>query len=117
MKQLREQAKDGTLAEVLQMFVLSWHVKTESNPFLRNRREAGSGDYGDSDDYGGYDENYDDYDEEGDEEDEDEDSQIQVTTYLPDLKISEHPHRHHHGEGTIDKKVNIRIIDNEDIKK
>lgn len=106
VKQLREQATDGTLAEVLQLPVISWLVKTNSNPFLRNRREAGSGDYGDSEDYGGYDEDYDgDYDEEGDEEGEDEDSR--VTTYMPDLKTSEHPHRHHHGEGTIERKVSI----------
>jgi len=109
VRQLREQAKDGTLAEVLQLPVISWHVKSDSNPFLRNRREAGSGDYGDSEDYGGYDEDYDaDYEEEGDEEGEDVDLRAQVTTYIPDLKTSEHPHRHHHGEGTIERKVSIR---------
>ncbi|RLU24041.1 hypothetical protein DMN91_004250 [Ooceraea biroi] len=113
VKQLREQAKDGTLAEVLQLPVISWRVKTDSSPFLRNRREVGSGDYG-SEDYGGYDEDYDgDYDEEGDEEGEDEDSRVQVTTFIPDLKTSEHPHRHHHGEGTVDRKS--EDIDEEEI--
>ncbi|XP_011876234.1 PREDICTED: dystroglycan isoform X2 [Vollenhovia emeryi] len=108
VNQLREQAKDGTLAEVLELPVISWRVKTIQNPYLRNRREAGSGDY-DSDDYGGYDENYDDdYDDE-DEEDDNEDSRVPPTT-IPDLK---HPHRHHHGEETID--WNSENIDEEQI--
>lgn len=81
-------------------------MRTDSSPSLRNRREAGSGDYGD-----GYDDNYDDnyedneddYDgEEG--EDDNEDSRV-PPTYVPDMKIPEHPHRHHHGEETIDWKV------------
>lgn len=106
MKQLREQAKDGTLAEVLQLPVISWRVRTDFNSVLRNRREAGSGDYGDSEDYGGYDDDYDgDYDEE-DEEDDNEDSQV-PPTFMPDLK---HPHRHHHGEETIDWKVSRNRI-------
>lgn len=106
MKQLREQAKDGTLAEVLQLPVISWRVRTDFSSVLRNRREAGSGDYGDSDDYGGYDDDYDgDYDEE-DEEDDNEDSQV-PPTFMPDLK---HPHRHHHGEETIDWKVSRNQI-------
>lgn len=101
MKQLGEQAKDGTLAEVLQLPVLLWCVKADLNLFLRNRREAGSGDYGNSDDYG-----YDDYDGDYDENDEDgetdnEDAHVEPT-YIP----PEHPHRHHHGEETIDWKVN-----------
>ncbi|XP_072747306.1 uncharacterized protein [Anoplolepis gracilipes] len=107
VKQLREQAKDGTLAEVLQLPVISWRVRTDSSPSLRNRREAGSGDYGDADGYDdNYDDNYedneDDYDgEEG--EDDNEDSRV-PPTYVPDAKIPEHPHRHHHGEETIDWK-------------
>jgi len=107
VKQLREQAKDGTLAEVLQLPVISWRVRTDSSSFLRNRREAGSGDYGDSDDYG-YDDDYDDdgdYDEE-DEEDDNEDSRV-PPTFMPDLK---HPHRHHHGEETIDWKVSCNSV-------
>ncbi|XP_025266247.1 dystroglycan isoform X2 [Camponotus floridanus] len=107
VKQLREQAKDGTLAEVLQLPVILWHVRTDSSSSLRNRREAGSGDYGDADGYDdNYDDNYedneDDYDgEEG--EDDNEDSRV-PPTYMPDVKIPEHPHRHHHGEETIDWK-------------
>ncbi|XP_018402407.1 PREDICTED: dystroglycan-like isoform X2 [Cyphomyrmex costatus] len=98
VKQLREQAKDGTLAEVLQLPVLSWRVRTDLNSFLRNRRETGSGDYGDSDDYGGYDDDYDgDYDEENEEDDNDDNLGVSPT-YVPDSK---HPHRHHHGEETI----------------
>ncbi|XP_018048048.1 PREDICTED: dystroglycan isoform X2 [Atta colombica] len=101
VKQLREQAKDGTLAEVLQLPVMSWRVRTDLNSFLRNRREAGSGDYGDSDDYGGYDDDYDgDYDEENEEDDNDDNFGVSPT-FIPDLK---HPHRHHHGEETIDWK-------------
>lgn len=108
VKQLRKQAKDGTLAEVLQLPVILWHVRTDSSPSLRNRREAGSGDYGDADGYDdNYDDNYedneDDYDgEEG--EDDNEDSRV-PPTYMPDVKVPEHPHRHHHGEETIDWKV------------
>lgn len=94
MKQLRKQAKDGTLAEVLQLPVLLWRVRADSSLFSRNRREAGSGDYGNSDDYG-YDDDYDgDYDE--DDEDGETDNEDALT---------EHPHRHHHGEETIDWKV------------
>lgn len=114
---MREQAKDGTLAEVLQLPVILWYAKTDSSSFLRNRREAGSGDYGDSDDYGGYDEDYDDDYDEGDEEggDDNEDSQVQPT-YMPDLSnareniVPEHPHRHHHGEETIDWTVSCDAL-------
>jgi len=100
VKQLREQAKDGTLAEVLQLPVLLWRVRADSSFFLRNRREAGSGDYDNSDDYG-YDDDYDgDYDEDDEDgEIDNEDAQIQPTS------MPEHPHRHHHGEETIDWKV------------
>lgn len=107
VKRLREQARDGTLAEVMQLPVLVWRVKTESSSLLRNRREAGSGDYGTD----GYDEpNYnEEYDEEYDEEDDEDgdDSQVQPT-FVPDTSAPrgnlapEHPHRHHHGEEAID---------------
>lgn len=114
VKELREQAKDGTLAEVLELPVISWRVRTDSSSFLRNRREAGSGDYSETDDYG-YDEDYDgDYDEDDEERgDDNEDSQVQPT-YMPNLfagrenRVSEHPHRHHHGEETIDWNVSRR---------
>ncbi|CAL7949940.1 unnamed protein product [Xylocopa violacea] len=106
VKHLREQAKDGTLAEVMQLPVLFWRVKTDSTLLLRNRREAGSGDFGNPDDY---DDNYDyeEYDEEEEGED-DEDSNVQPT-FMPDTsgrskenQVPEHPHRHHHGEEPID---------------
>ena len=108
VKRLREQAKDGTLAEVMQLPVLLWRVKTEASLLLRNRREAGSGNYGNTDDYNGYDDDYDDQYEDGEEYGEDgEDSQVQPTI-MPETNFArgnigaEHPHRHHHGEGTID---------------
>ncbi|XP_026675143.1 dystroglycan isoform X2 [Ceratina calcarata] len=106
VRQLREQAKDGTLAEVMQLPVLLWRVKTESSLLLRSRREAGSGD-SNPDDYDGYDADYDDYDEEDDEDGDD----LQVPpTIMPDMSTNgargssgqEHPHRHHHGEESID---------------
>ncbi|KAG7203038.1 hypothetical protein KM043_010163 [Ampulex compressa] len=120
VKQLREQAKDGTLAEVLQLPVLSWHVRTDSSPLSRNRREVGSGDYGDVEDYGQYGEDYDDEDyEDGEEDDADnEDPQVQPT-YVPDTNsprgntFPEHPHRHHHGEETIN--WNTEEVDEHDI--
>ncbi|XP_076283955.1 uncharacterized protein LOC143210714 isoform X2 [Lasioglossum baleicum] len=98
VRRLRKQAKDGTLAEVMQLPVLMWRVKTESSSLLRNRRETGSGDY-DPDD--GYDENnYDEeYDEEYDEKGDDGDDLHLQPTIVPD---TEHPHRHHHGEEGID---------------
>lgn len=115
VEQLREQAKDGTLAEVLQLPVISWRVRTDSSPSLRNRREAGSGDYGGADGYDDYDDNYEDNEEEydGEEgEDDNEDSRVSPT-YIPNMKVPEHPHRHHHGEETIDWKS--EDVDEEEI--
>ncbi|XP_015597987.1 dystroglycan isoform X2 [Cephus cinctus] len=113
VKQLREQARDGTIAEVLQLPVLLWHIKTDSSSLLRSRRDIGSGDYGNTDDYEAYDE-YDDY---GDGQGEDDDENETITE-LPEEKLlhvyeanepaeaeAEHPHRHHHGEESIDWKV------------
>lgn len=111
VKRLRDQAKDGTLAEVMQLPVLLWRVKTESSSLLRSRREVGSGDYSNPEDYGGYGEEYDEYEDEENEED-GEDSQVQPT-FMPDTNsprgniASEHPHRHHHGEDSIDWNVSI----------
>lgn len=110
VKHLREQAKDGTLAEVMQLPVLLWRVKTESSLLLRNRREAGSGDYSNPDDYGGYDD-YDDQYEDGEEYGEDGDDLQVQPTIMPETNSargntgSEHPHRHHHGEEPIDWNV------------
>ncbi|KOC64837.1 Dystroglycan [Habropoda laboriosa] len=108
VKHLREQAKDGTLAEVMQLPVLLWRVTTESSLLVRNRREVGSGDYGNPDDYGGYDE-YDDEYEDGEEYGEDGDDSTAQPTIIPETNsargnagVEQHPHRHHHGEGQID---------------
>ncbi|XP_012153966.2 uncharacterized protein LOC100881230 isoform X1 [Megachile rotundata] len=109
VNRLREQAKDGTLAEVMQLPVLLWRVKTESSYLLRNRRETGSGNYeGNPDDYSNYDDDYDDDYDDGEGNDEDgEDSPVQPTI-VPETSVPrgslgpEHPHRHHHGEETID---------------
>lgn len=111
MKHLREQAKDGTLAEVMQLPVLLWRVKTESSLLLRNRREAGSGDYN-TDDYDGYDEDYDDEFEDGEVDGEDGDDSLVQPTFMPDTNsprgnVAEHPHRHHHGEEPIDLDVSF----------
>lgn len=114
VKELRNQAKDGTLAEVLQLPVILWRVRTDSSSFLRNRREAGSGDYSDLDNYDGYDDEYDgDYDDDDEDGGDDEDPQVEPTfnPNISDVNVSirgnrvpEHPHRHHHGE-PIDSNV------------
>jgi dystroglycan 1 len=93
--QLKQQARDGTITEVIGLPVVGWRVKTETRPVLRSKRQIddyGSGDY---EDY--YDDNYD------DEEYEDEDDvgaptkavTPPTTTMTP---TPTHPHRHHHGE-------------------
>lgn len=115
VRQLPDQAKDGTLSEVIQLPVLLWRVKAESSSLLRSRREAGSGDYN-PEDYGGYDDDYDNDYEDGEEDDEEgedgEDSQVQPT-FVPETvaprgnSASEHPHRHHHGEEPIDWNVSF----------
>lgn len=114
VKQLRDQAKDGTLAEVIQQPVLLWRIKTDSSSLLRNRREAGSGDFNVDDE--NYDYNYD-YEEEneenetGDGEDDDE-----IVTEQPVIGIGKsndedlgRPHRHHHGDKTMQPTVSLRI--------
>lgn len=115
LKKIKREARDGTLAEVLQLPVFLWRVETDTSDLLRNRREAGSGDYGNTNDNDeDYDETYD-YDESYDDGDDNE-----GVTVLPPKSIvpsaseprgaeeseSEHPHRHHHGEETIKIKVN-----------
>ncbi|XP_014612825.1 PREDICTED: dystroglycan-like isoform X2 [Polistes canadensis] len=110
VKQLRDQAKDGTLAEVLQLPVLLWRVKTDSTSLSRNRREVGSGDF-ETDDYEGYDYDDDEYGEDEDGGDDNEaitESPLQPTLFVPNAnsrgntELLEHPHRHHHGEETLD---------------
>lgn len=46
--QLKQQARDGTIAEVLRLPLIGWRVKTETKPVLRTKRQAGSA----VDDYG-----------------------------------------------------------------
>nr|XP_031833366.1 dystroglycan-like isoform X1 [Nomia melanderi]XP_031833367.1 dystroglycan-like isoform X1 [Nomia melanderi]XP_031833369.1 dystroglycan-like isoform X1 [Nomia melanderi]XP_031833370.1 dystroglycan-like isoform X1 [Nomia melanderi]XP_031833371.1 dystroglycan-like isoform X1 [Nomia melanderi] len=109
VKRLREQARDGTLAEVMQLPVLLWRVKTESSSLLRNRREAGSGDYSNPEDYGGYDDNYDDGEYEEEDAEDGDDSQV-LPTFVPEPNLPrgnspEHPHRHHHGEESVARNV------------
>ncbi|CAG9766176.1 unnamed protein product [Ceutorhynchus assimilis] len=115
---LKQQARDGTIAEVLGLPLIGWRVKTETKPILRSKRQAvddyGSGDY--DDDY------YDEYDEYNDEDDlgdvESNPPTSKKTTALPTqpaiapksttiasvtastttVATSTHPHRHHHGE-------------------
>ena len=125
LKQIPEQAKDGTLAEVLQLPVLLWRVKTDAPALERNRRDTGSGDFTNGDDYDGYEDNEDyedDYDEGDDEDSKDIVTEASVPAELPHVSSStgvkvssdtesEHPHRHHHGEETIDLKVYITLSD------
>ncbi|XP_047368364.1 dystroglycan 1-like isoform X4 [Vespa velutina] len=122
VKQLRDQAKDGTLAEVLQLPVLSWRVKTDSSFLSRSRREAGSGDF-DADDYEGYD--YDD-DEYGEDEDGGDDNEAITEpplqpSFVPNVNSREntewleHPHRHHHGEETLDLGQQNEEVDEREI--
>ena len=126
LKQLPEQARDGTITEVLQLPVLLWRVKTDASGLLRNRREiAGSGDYaGSNDNEDDYDDD-DDYDynntyddgERGDGDINDPITEIPPRPRVPNASASkgveeepEHPHRHHHGEETIDSKVRVRRL-------
>lgn len=41
LQQLKQQARDGTLSEVLQQPIVGWHVKTEASSSHRERREVG----------------------------------------------------------------------------
>lgn len=43
---LKQQARDGTIAEVLRLPLIGWRVKTETKPVLRNKRQAAVDDYG-----------------------------------------------------------------------
>lgn len=123
--QLPEQKKNKILAKVLQLPVIRWQKKADLSKdkvFERNRRDAGSGDSLNGQEYDGYDDDNENYDDDYDE-DEDEDNKKETVTenninaQLPHVSSStgvrlntetesEHPHRHHHGEETIDLKVN-----------
>lgn len=128
LKQMKQQARDGTLYEVIQLPVLLWRVKTDSNDLLRNRRETGSGDYGNNGNNGNNDEDYDEdydydgsyYDGEGEGDDNEPQTELPPNSIIPSATLprgmseseQEHPHRHHHGEEAIDSKVIIIILYN-----
>ena len=110
IKQIPEQARDGTLSEVMELPVYQWRVRTEpSTDYTRSRRQtAGSGDgiLTDSED------DDDEYDDNDYEEEEYDDGNEGITetpqepkqksmVHPPEPPIDEHPHRHHHGEGNI----------------
>lgn len=121
MYQSPEQIK--ILSKVLQLPVIPWQKKVDtSKTFERNRRDTGSGDSLNGQEYDGYDDDNENYDDDYDEdEDEDEDGNketvtennvnvhsphVSSSTRLLNTEVeSEHPHRHHHGEETIDLKV------------
>ncbi|XP_043463700.1 dystroglycan isoform X3 [Leptopilina heterotoma] len=128
MYQSPEQIK--ILSKVLQLPVIPWQKKIDtSKSFERNRRDTGSGDSLNGQEYDGYDDDNENYDDDYDE-DEDEDSNketvtennvnvhspphVSSSTRLNTEVESEHPHRHHHGEETIDLKQ-IEEIDEHDI--
>lgn len=117
--QLKQQAKDGTITEVLRLPLIGWRVKTETKPIVRTKRESdllygddGSGDYNDEDEY--YDDYEDSYDNEGLGDVEKVPPSAATPMTLPTPKkttttttvastttsseITTHPHRHHHGE-------------------
>lgn len=107
--QLKQQARDGTISEVLQLPLIGWRVKSNTEPIFRNKRQAVD-DYG-SGDYEYYDEEYsEDYDEDAIGENTPKttpSTTTPTTTTLRPPVISElptsvasdvHPHRHHHGE-------------------
>lgn len=120
MYQSPEQIK--ILSKVLQLPVIPWQKKVDtSKTFERNRRDTGSGDSLNGQEYDGYDDDNENYDDDYDEdEDEDEDGNketvtennvnvhsphVSSSTRLLNTEVeSEHPHRHHHGEETIDLK-------------
>ncbi|XP_045490682.1 dystroglycan 1 isoform X3 [Pieris rapae] len=95
---LREQSRDGTLHQLLQLPVLGWRLlAVKPNSRLKRQSDPmdGSGDYDNYDgeedpaDYSGY-----------DDDDDDFDSPIDIGA-VPDLvepPTSPHPHRHHHGQ-------------------
>ncbi|XP_043463699.1 uncharacterized protein LOC122499418 isoform X2 [Leptopilina heterotoma] len=124
MYQSPEQIK--ILSKVLQLPVIPWQKKIDtSKSFERNRRDTGSGDSLNGQEYDGYDDDNENYDDDYDE-DEDEDSNketvtennvnvhspphVSSSTRLNTEVESEHPHRHHHGEETIDLKTTQTLL-------
>lgn len=108
--QLKQQARDGTISEVLQLPLVGWRVKTETRPILREKRDVIE-DYGSGDDEY-YDEQYD--DDEYDDIDDKNVVKMETSTKLivttpttstttesttvSSTTTQVHPHRHHHGE-------------------
>nr|CAD7400178.1 unnamed protein product [Timema cristinae] len=98
---LKSQARDGTLAEVLQQPVVGWYVATEPSLPRRDRRDLGQSGSGDGEDY-----EYDDEDYGEGEVVESETEAVPESRVIPTMSspafpaptITDHPHRHHHGE-------------------
>lgn len=107
MKQLKEQARDGTLSEVLGFPVLAWRVQQEANTLERGRRDTPS--------EGGINEEFKDYYEEEYDEEYTDDYDEGITTMIPTPvetapatvtipttsepeTTTHHAHRHHHGD-------------------
>lgn len=119
--QLKEQARDGTLSEVLGLPVLAWRVQQQSGTLERGRRETPNEE-----------EDYEDYYEYEDYGDEDEDGEL--TTIIPKVieittpsttttttittttttselsEIETHHHRHHHGEIPQVQEENVDVF-------
>nr|XP_023019898.1 dystroglycan-like [Leptinotarsa decemlineata]XP_023019899.1 dystroglycan-like [Leptinotarsa decemlineata] len=107
--QLKQQARDGTIAEVLRLPLIGWRIKTETKPIVRSKRQItgeiddyGSGDYNDDDDY--YDD-YEEYDVDGLEDIEKSPPSTKTPVTSTTLQTTSgttetttHPHRHHHGD-------------------
>ncbi|KAF7273649.1 hypothetical protein GWI33_013649, partial [Rhynchophorus ferrugineus] len=102
---LKQEARDGTIAEVLRLPILGWRVKTEAKAMTRKKRQMvddyGSGDY----DEENYDDNYEEYDDSEDLGDLETDPPIPKTPVTIPAKplttttttlapSSSHPHRH-----------------------
>ncbi|XP_014220213.1 dystroglycan-like isoform X2 [Trichogramma pretiosum] len=111
IKQIPEHARDGTLAEVMELPVYQWRVRNEAADATRSRRQAGAGSGddvlpdGDGNEYD--DENEDEYDDEDADYNEGvtaaprTEKPITQSGVEPKLVIDEHPHRHHHGDENI----------------
>ncbi|XP_050307693.1 dystroglycan 1 isoform X2 [Anthonomus grandis grandis] len=132
---LKQEARDGTIAEVLRLPLMGWRVKTETKPILRNKRQTNVEDYGSGD----YDDDYyDDYEDDYNENDEDNLSGVEghtpisrkpatqptyptttkgttptsstsTTTTTTTEVSSTHAHRHHHGEIPLDEENELNI--------
>lgn len=115
VKDIMDQAKDGRLAEVLQIPVILWRLMVDSSSYLRNRRDIGSGDYDNNpEDYDNYDDIYDDYGEEDDDDEAESLTESSVPRISSEKKgkddsSPEHPHRHHHGEESINWNVSDNV--------